>query len=114
MEVKKIIAVSTVALFGLGFGLSTTPAFATTTSVTYGDNYTTNTKSWSGGTWQYGYTLTNAYSQYYMANQAHGAKIINVANGACSIFDAKGGQYATASIGDLWDQAAFYANTSTY
>ncbi|WP_374285767.1 lactococcin 972 family bacteriocin [Lactococcus sp.] len=114
MEVKKIIAVSTVALFGLGFGLSTTPAFATTTSVTYGDNYTINTKSWSGGTWEYGYTLINAYSKYYMANQSHGARVINVNNGSEQTTDAKGGMYSTASIGDIYDQATFYANTNVY
>ncbi|MGM9886915.1 MAG: lactococcin 972 family bacteriocin [Lactococcus sp.] len=114
MEVKKIIAVSTVALFGLGFGLSTTPAFATTTSVTYGDNYTTNSKSWSGGTWQYGYTAVNAYSQYYMANQTHGARVINAINGCEQTTNAKGGMYAISSIGDIYDQATFYANTNAY
>lgn len=66
------------------------------------------------GTWHHGYTLTTAYSEYYLPLNSHGSKVVNINNAKHDTANQIAGAYSHASIGDVWDPASFYYSNSPY
>ncbi|MDR1568128.1 MAG: lactococcin 972 family bacteriocin [Streptococcaceae bacterium] len=66
----------------------------------------------SADTWDYGYTLGGAYSNYYHESKTHSATVVNRNTGATSKDTKTAGAWARASIGLplIGGQASFYYN----
>lgn len=67
-----------------------------------------------GGTWNYGYTGLEAYSEYKHDYNPHGAKVVNSNNGVARHGNARAGAWARARVGTIWDPATFYYNPTGY
>lgn len=94
-----------VATIGLLASLSTgVVVFATVTDV-------------GGGTWDYGYNIGQAYSNYYHSYNYHGAQVVDRNNDKnYSKVNAGHGAWAKASISIAWigGQGSFYYSTNGY
>jgi lactococcin 972 family bacteriocin len=68
----------------------------------------------SANTWEYGYGVGTAYSNYYAGQHGHGSRVVNRNNGTTDTSNAIAGVWSRASIIDLWDPASFYYSDSYY
>lgn len=68
-----------------------------------------------GGTWEYGYNLSNAYSQYYHSYNKHGARVVNKQTGKVGTKNMRPGAWAIATVGrNLVESATFYYKSNGY
>ncbi|MDR0199100.1 MAG: lactococcin 972 family bacteriocin [Streptococcaceae bacterium] len=71
----------------------------------------------SGGTWDYGYSLGNAHSNYIHPQRYHGSEVVDRNNGNnFQRVNARAGAWSKASITLplIGGQASLYYNTSGY
>ncbi|MBM7642247.1 lactococcin 972 family bacteriocin [Streptococcus loxodontisalivarius] len=69
----------------------------------------------AGTSWDYGYGVSTAYSNYYHSHRSHGAKVVNKNTGRVGIDNKGAGAWAKAVVGrNVTEKASFYYNNSTY
>ncbi|MBZ6009937.1 lactococcin 972 family bacteriocin [Leuconostoc gelidum] len=93
MNIKKLAVASATALTLVGVAM---PALA------------------SADSWNYGYTASTAYSNYYRGMYWHGSKVVNRNNGTTKTANNRAGVWSQATIADLWDPASFYYSNTGY